>query len=266
MRQLGLSDIKIKISHAGLIKAILDSLELSPEEKSGIFLRILEGDNEALDKIKAEKPDTAEAIALLLSLKGKSSGFLKNIKALTARNMEKLSVHLDSFISVVEKLEELEVDYRIDLASGKGFEYYTGLIFHLSIGQAVIGGGGRYDELIPQMGGKAIPAAGFALYIDQLMKLIDSEVLAEFEANRIMLRMQPDVLKSSFELAEILRDFGFDVELCIDEKPASGCGWLLEVQSCSPEFTLTDIGSGQKSAVGSADVILRLLGCTQDAA
>ncbi|MDD4873799.1 MAG: ATP phosphoribosyltransferase regulatory subunit [Dehalococcoidales bacterium] len=266
LRQLGLSDIKIKISHAGLIKALLDSLELSPEEKTGIFLRILEGDIEALDKIKAEKPDTAEAITLLLRLKGKSSGFLKNIKALTSRNMEKLSVYLDNFISVLEKLEKLEVDYRIDLASGKGFEYYTGLIFHLSIGQTVIGGGGRYDALIPQMGGKAIPAAGFALYMDQLMKLIDSEAMAEFETNRITVKIQPDALNTGFSIAEILRDFGFAIELALDEEQVSEYGWLLEIQGCNPVFSLTDKSSGQKSVTDNAEDILRVLGCAEDVA
>jgi hypothetical protein len=67
-----------------------------------------------------DKPDTVEALTLLLSLKGKSSGFLKNIKALSRRSW-RIYRNARNFIGIVEKLEKLGVDYRIDLASGKGF-------------------------------------------------------------------------------------------------------------------------------------------------
>jgi len=266
LKQLGLSDIKIKLSHAGLIKSLLDSLELSPEEKTNILSRILEGDASALDKVKIDKPDTVEALTLLIGLKGKSSGFLKNIKAIASKNMANISESLDNFISVVEKLEKLGVDYRIDLASGKGFEYYTGLIFHLLIGQNIVGGGGRYDALIPQMGGKATPAAGFALYMDQLMKLVEPESLAELATNRILVKIKPDALQEGFDLSEMLRDFGFTIELSLYEKQEAGYGWLLEISSDSPIYTLTDATSGEKSVTDAACDILKLLGCAEDVA
>ncbi len=266
LRQLGLSDIKIKLSHAGLIKALLDSLELSSEEKSGILSRILEGDTSALDIVKMDKPDTVEALTLLLSLKGKSSGFLKNIKALSSKKLANISEPLDNFIGIVEKLEKLGVDYRIDLASGKGFEYYTGLIFHLLIGQNTIGGGGRYDALIPQMGGKATPAAGFALYMDQLMKLLEPESLAELAANKILIKIKPGALEEGFSISEMLRDFGYIVVLALDEKQEAEYGWTLEVNNDSPRFVLTDVAGGEKSNTDTACEILKLLGCTEDVA
>jgi histidyl-tRNA synthetase len=264
LRQLGLSDIKIKLSHAGLIKSLLDSLELSPEEKTNILSRILEGDTSALDIVKIDKPDAVEALILLLGLKGKSSGFLKNIKALSSRNLANIAAPLDNFISVVEKLEKLGVDYRIDLASGKGFEYYTGIIFHLLIGQNIIGGGGRYDALVPQMGGKATPAAGFALYMDQLMKLLEPESLAELATNRILAKIEPDALEEGFNMSEMLRDFGYTVELALDDKQKDDYGWLLEIRNNSPVYTLTDTTSGEKLATDTDGDILKLLGCTED--
>jgi histidyl-tRNA synthetase len=264
LRQLGLSDIKIKLSHAGLIKALLDSLELSSEEKNSIFSRILEGDSAALDIVKMDKPDTVEALNLLLGLKGKTSGFLKNIKALSGKKLARISQPLDNFISIVEKLETLGIEYRIDLASGKGFEYYTGIIFHLLIGQNVIGGGGRYDALIPQMGGQATPAAGFALYMDQLIKMLEPESLAELDSNKIIVKIAPDVMEEGFNLSEILRDFGYIVVLELDDKQTADYGWKLEVVSNAPKFLLTDMSSGGKTSTDDACDILKLLGCTED--
>lgn len=266
IRQLGLSDIKIKLSHAGLIKALLDGLELSTEEKMGIFTRILEGDSAALDILKMDKPETAEILNLLLGLKGKSSGFLKNIKALSEKNLANISESLDNFICIVEKLEKLGIDYRIDLASGKGFEYYTGLIFHLLIGQTVIGGGGRYDALIPQMGGQTTPAAGFAFYMDQLMKLIEPESLAELDSNKILVSIAADEMEEGFNLAEILRDFGYIVVLQLEDENKTDCGWLLEIANEAQKFILTDSGSGDITKTDDVCDILKLLGCVEDVA
>jgi histidyl-tRNA synthetase len=266
LRQLGLSDIKIKLSHAGLIKALLDSLELSSEEKTDIFSRILEGDTAALDIVKVNKPDTVEALTLLLGLKGKSSGFLKNIKALSSKKLTGISAPLDNFTGIVEKLETLGIDYRIDLASGKGFEYYTGLIFHLLIGQNVVGGGGRYDALIPQMGGENTPAAGFALYMEQLTKLLDPELLAELAANKILIKIKPGALEVGFAMSETLRDLGYIVSLALDKEAETEYGWILEVDSVSPRFVLTDIAGGEELQTDAEYEILTLLGCTEDVA
>ena len=264
LRQLGLSDIKIKLSHAGLIKALLDSLELSSDEKNSIFSRILEGDSAALDIVKMDKPETVEALNLLVGLKGKTSGFLKNIKALSGKKLDSISQPLDNFIDIVEKLETLGIDYRIDIASGKGFEYYTGLIFHLLIGENVIGGGGRYDALIPQMGGQSTPAAGFALYMDEVIKLFEPETLAELDVNNILVRIEADAMEEGFDLAEILRDFGYIVVISLDDKPGTGYGWELEVSSKTPKFVLTDITSKETTKTDDACDILKLLGCTED--
>ena len=74
-------------------------------------------------------------------------------------------------------LDELGLKYQINIASGAGFEYYTGMIFQFFTGGEKMGGGGRYDALIPSMGGGDVPASGFALYLDRLMKLVKPEAM-----------------------------------------------------------------------------------------
>ena len=262
LKRLGIEDIRIKISHAGLIRALLQKLELEQQEKDRIFDRVLEGDIEALTGLQADKPELVEALSLLLKLKGKSSGFLKNIKAVSSKKLPEFTASLDNFIGVVEQLEKLGCEYRIDLASGKGFEYYTGIIFHLYSGQEIIGGGGRYDDLIPQMGGKETPAAGFALYMDSLLKLVKTVDTAE---KRVLISISPQAVKEGFDMAAALRQAGITAELALGDKKETDCGWLLEVKAGSPAFTLTDMKNNRKSGADSADGVLALLGCSNNA-
>lgn len=264
LQRLNLKGLKMRLSHAGLIRALLARLELAPEEQTRIFDQILDGDIEALKKVQPDKPELVEALTLLLGLKGKSSGFLKNIKALFSQNLPEFEPSLDSFIEVVNLVEASGCDYRIDLASGRGFEYYTGVIFNLSIGGEKVGGGGRYDTLIPLMGGKDTPAAGFALYLDPLMDLIKPEALAGPVPKRILVSMAPGVMKQGYSIARLLREAGFIVEFALDGQETAACDWLLEVRSKSPIFALTDQVSGRKSLVDSTAGVLALLGCEGD--
>jgi histidyl-tRNA synthetase len=255
LQGLGFDKVELRLSHAGLVRQLLARLELTPGEQDRVLHQILDGDVGALARIKPDKPELLEALTLLLGLKGKSSGFLKNIKALFSQNLPELEPSLDSFIGVVDLLEELGCRYRIDLASGKGYEYYTGIIFHLSIGGETVGGGGRYDALIPMMGGKETPAAGFALYPDRLMSRIGLD--AKPKARRILLRLAPGVAADGFSIASQLREAGFTVELGWGEP---GHDWLLELQDKKPMFTLTDRTSGKKTVADTAAGALALLG------
>jgi len=261
LSRLGVEDIRIKISHAGLIRALLQKLELDQQEQNRIFDQILEGDLKVLAGLKADKPELVEALSLLLKLKGKSSGFLKNIKAVSSRKLPEFTASLDNFIGVVEQLEKLGCEYRIDLASGKGFEYYTGIIFHIYSGQEIIGGGGRYDDLIPQMGGKETPAAGFAIYMDSLLKLVKPAEAAE---KRILISIAPQAMKEGFDMAAALRQAGLVVELALGEQPETECNWTLEVKAESPFFSLTDKINNRQSELDSAAGVLALLGCGDD--
>ncbi|GAI49934.1 unnamed protein product, partial [marine sediment metagenome] len=156
---VGIKDVELRLSHAGLIRSLLSKLGLSRQEQARIFDQILDGDTEALARIRSEKPKLGKALTSLLDLKGKSSGILKNLKALFNHSLPELELHIDNFINIADLLEAMGYRYQIDITSGRGFEYYTGIIFQLFSGEGKIGGGGRYDALIPLMGGGDIPAS-----------------------------------------------------------------------------------------------------------
>jgi len=263
LTRLGLKGIELKLSHTGLIRGLLQKLELSPAEQTQVFDQILDGNGEALSKLESRGPEMKRALPLLLDLKGQSSGFLKNMRALFIRELPELGPALADFISIVDLLDELGCQYQIDITSGKGFEYYTGVTFQLFTGDEEVGGGGRYDALIPLMGGRDIAASGFALYLDRLMNLIKPESLVEAPAKKVMVRVESDepaVVKESFGVDSRLREAGCAVELDVGGRGGADSGWTLDVRGQSPPFLLTDRVKNKKFEAQTADEVLALLG------
>jgi len=262
LNRLGLTDVELRLSHTGLIRGLLQKLELSPAEQTMVFDQILDGNGEALSRLKSKGPKMERALPLLLDLKGQSSGFLKNMRALLVQEMPEMEPSLGDFISIVDLLDALGYQYQIDITSGKGFEYYTGVTFHLFVGDEEVGGGGRYDALIPLMGGRDVPASGFALYLDRLMNLIKPESLFEAPSKRVMVRVEPGetaLIKKGFLLAGRLREAGCVVELDVGGRQGADLRWTLDVREQSPQFVLTDRVENKIFEAQTADEVLMLL-------
>jgi len=262
LKKLGLEHIELRLSHAGLLRALLIKLGLGPEEQTKVLDQILDGDVEVLAKGKLGRPELARALTPLLDLKGKSSGFLKNMKAIFAQDLPEFEPFLNDFINITDLLETLGCPYQIDITSGRGFEYYTGVIFQLFAGEEHIGGGGRYDALIPLMGDRDIPASGFALYLDRLMNLVKPATLAKLPAQRILIKAEPkatDVLKEAFSLANCLHEAGYAAEVHLGGQEPASLRWTLDVQGKAPPFVLTDQLNHKRFELKTADEVIKLL-------
>ena len=79
----------------------------------------------------------------------------------------------DHFASVLDWLDQFGVPYELNSQLVRGLDYYTGTLFEFwgsSTGaQNAIGGGGRYDLLIEELGGKSTAAVGFGLGIERIL-------------------------------------------------------------------------------------------------
>jgi len=260
LKKLGMKGVELKLSHAGLIKALLVKLGLNPEEQNWMFDRILDGDVEALARVSRESPELGNVLPLL-SLNGQSTGFLRNQRALLTRSVPEIRSPLDDFLKTVALLDDLGLKYQVNIASGSGFEYYTGIIFQLFLGKEKIGGGGRYDALIPSMGGGDVPASGFALYLDQLMSLVKTEAIAPPLPRRILVRVKAgdaDAVKQAFKAADSLRKAGYIAEFDLDGRKSEK-RWILEVRGEVPVFTLVDNVKSRNTEANSISEVLRLM-------
>jgi len=243
LSRLQLDSVELRLSHVGLIRALLEELGLSRAEQIKIFDQLMDGDMEALARIKPRRPELGPILSPLLELKGKSAGFLQNFKALFSRELPRLEPHINDLINVVSLLDALGYDYQIDIASGTGFEYYTGMTFQLFLGDDKIGGGGRYDALIPLLGGRSTPASGFALYFDQIMNRLPPLAQDTPPTGRILVTVdlsEPEASRQSFEAIGSLREAGYVAEINLSSQQPSDFRWTLTVQSKPLLLVLTD--------------------------
>ncbi len=83
------------------------------------------------------------------------------------------------FDGVKAHLDALEIKYKVNPHIVRGLDYYTRTVFEFVSGdigaQATVCGGGRYDGLLEQMGGQANPALGFAMGIERLLMVLESQ-------------------------------------------------------------------------------------------
>ena len=261
IRKLDMGKVKLQLSHAGLVKALLKELKLSPAEEAKITDRILEGDWGALTAAKATNPEQERLMTALLSLKGKSSSFLRNVKASFPKASPDFKSSLEDFLSITTLLDGLGHSYEIDMTAMHGFEYYTGICFQLLAAGEKIGGGGRYDKLVPLMNGGDIPACGFALYVDPMMRLLPPE--KRKGKSGILVKgkeLTPEIVKPCFTVAESLRDAGYSTEIDFTDREESSFRWVIRVSGKKPSrLVLKDCIQKRRREVASVAEILEVV-------
>jgi histidyl-tRNA synthetase len=83
----------------------------------------------------------------------------------------------DHFNTVKQTLSQQGVDYIVDKTLVRGLDYYTRTAWEIqttSLGaQSAVAGGGRYDNLVKELGGPPTPAIGFAIGFDRLVEVLE---------------------------------------------------------------------------------------------
>ena len=166
-KELGLTDVRLEINSLGqpderklhraaLIAYFEEHSDLLDEEAKRRLhsnpLRLLDSKNPAMQVM-------LEAAPKLMDFLGEAS--------------------LKHFNSVKAMLDSNGVAYRINPRLVRGMDYYNLTVFEFvtqSLGsQGTICGGGRYDYLIEQIGGKPAPAVGWALGVERVLELIKEQ-------------------------------------------------------------------------------------------
>ena len=255
--KIGIDNIKIQLSHAGLVKALIKEIALNPGEETSLIDNVLDGDWQAL--IRKGEEETGIFLPLLLNLKGKSRKFLQNVRTLYPQASPELKSNMEDFINITALLDSLSFDYEIDITAIHNFEYYTGMCFQLLADGTKIGGGGRYDDLIPLMDGGNRLACGFALYMDSILKSVSlggrerQEKTILINGNNII----QERVKNYFILAKSLREEGYSVDINFTQKELSEYHWI--ISACKEDMTSYDIFDQKQqqnwNAISQAEVL-----------
>ena len=117
----------------------------------------------------------------------------------------------EHFSKVLSLLDSLSIKYDIDHKLVRGLDYYCRTVFEIqstNLGsQDALCGGGRYDYLIEELGGKPTPAIGFAAGIERLILSLNQEKLSIFKRPNIyIINTEEKNLELSIKITESLRN------------------------------------------------------------
>jgi histidyl-tRNA synthetase len=194
LRGLGIDDVELRLSSLGQPEAraayrerLRDYLrehesELSDDVRSRLDtnpLRAFDADHEGTRAVMAEAPTMLESLE---------------------------PADADHFAAVRRMLDSAGVPYRLDGTLVRGLDYYTRTVFEFTCprlgAQSGIGGGGRYDGLVEQLGGQPTPGVGWAAGIERILL-----AMREAPPNRV-----PDAFVVAAE-GDVERAFGVALEL-----------------------------------------------------
>ena len=127
----------------------------------------------------------------------------------------------EHFSKVQQYLRALGIEYELDPGLVRGLDYYTRTVFEFpskSLGFA-LGGGGRYDGLVEEMGGNPTPGLGFGLGMDRIMLALEEggvEFPQEDKCEVYIAAMGDSAQIKALELVHMLHKCGIfaDCDIC----------------------------------------------------
>ena len=192
-RKAYLEDLKAHLhAHEGdLSKDVRERIDINP-------LRAFDADDEGTRGVMASAP------TIVGRLEGEDAEHFEAVKAL---------------------LDAAGIAYVVDPTLVRGLDYYTRTIFSFvcsALGaQSEIGGGGRYDGLVEQLGGASTPAVGFAAGIERILLALDEEVPAAGR-DAFVAVADPGQRERAMALAVELRHAGLSAEVDLAGRALKG--------------------------------------------
>lgn len=129
------------------------------------------------------------------------------------------------FNDLTKMLNSFGIKYEIDLKLVRGLDYYTDLVFEFVdedkvLGQNALGGGGRYDSLVENLGGKSTPVIGFGIGIERLLLYLESKNLEIKDEHRLDVYVASNTENNHYVIKFVnsLRNKGFSVESDLMER------------------------------------------------
>ena len=118
----------------------------------------------------------------------------------------------EHFEGLKAMLQDHAIEYSLNTRLVRGLDYYTRTVFEWTTdklgAQATVCGGGRYDELVSELGGQATPAIGCAIGLERLIELVDlsGQNVQNNPPKIYIVAVGSEAERQGYLLAEELRD------------------------------------------------------------
>ncbi len=181
------------------------------------------------------------------------------------------------FERVQQLLREAAVPFVANPNLVRGFDYYTETLWEVTAGglgaQNAIGGGGRYDNLVEQLGGRPTPGVGFGSGLERLLIALDAQgvQLPHTPKPLIWLAYHGDVAKlAQIKLMQELRAAGFAADMDLarrsikaqfklsDREKAAVVVIVGESELANGTVMLKNLATGEQAAVARAELVSKL--------
>lgn len=209
--RLGFKDYKVRVNNRKLLQTEFEKLA-SKEKILEIFRTIDKLDKIGFESVKSElknKDLDSESILKILKL-NKLDELPNNEGKKELKELFKLAKNF----GVDDKLQ-------FDISLARGLEYYTSVIFEISLGAEVsCGGGGRYDSLIKTVGGQDLPSTGISLGLDRILEVMKRNEMFKIEKpNKIFVaNVGSSVLDEAIKIVQELRKNNISSEMNLMER------------------------------------------------
>ena len=205
LERLGIKELNLEINTLG------DLNDRKTFQHS--FIKWLEINKNFLD-LNSQKRMDKNPLRILDSKNEKTKEILKYapklIDFLSRESLERYSI-------LKKGLEFLKIPYVENFNLVRGLDYYTHTAFEITSGalgtQATVCGGGRYDNLIRQMGGTATPSIGFAIGLERLILLAGKEFEISRKTDIYIVNKGLYAESLAMELSRKLRSYDLIIEL-----------------------------------------------------
>ena len=205
LKKLGIKELNLEINTLGDLN---DRLSF---QKS--FLKWLETNKDSLD-LDSQNRIYKNPLRILDSKNIQTKKILKNAPRLFNFLSEKSHKR---YLDLKKQLEDLQIPYVENYNLVRGLDYYTHTAFEITSGalgsQATVCGGGRYDDLIKQMGGPNTPAMGFAVGLERLILLAGKELEVPRNTDIYIINKGLIAEPLAMDLSRKLRNYDLLVEL-----------------------------------------------------
>ena len=195
LKEVGLKNLVLRIGNLDILRHFLDEMGANSPE----IMRLI-------DKKDFE------------SLKKEMENFQKFEKFIEMKKVEEIEYkEAERMKEIFEFLEEFSIPYNIDLSIARGLDYYIGIVFEIDAprlgAEKQICGGGEYS-LVPLLGGKKVPTAGFAIGFDRTLLALEMEGFKfEKEEKPIYVAYIENMQREAIRIVNKLRKKGIKAEM-----------------------------------------------------